>query len=316
MSEVQINIIVPLFNEEDVFSSLINRLDKLMQFTELTIEVILVDDGSTDNTSKMMNELSQKNENYQSIFLSRNFGHQIAITAGLQHANAREAVMIIDADLQDPPEMLQEFYKLFKQGYDIVYAVRKDRKELWYKRVSYKLFYSLMKRISNIQIPINSGDFSLISVRAVNYLNQMPEESRYLRGMRSWIGFRQKGIIVERDERQAGNAKYSIAKLIKLALNGVFNFSEYPIRFIFVLGLLVIVISSIYLGYAVVQKLIYNASPDGFTALLFTIVLFGGIQLISLGLIGGYVIRIFFQVKNRPLFIVRSRISKKQNLSK
>ncbi len=309
---VQINIIVPLYNEEEVFFNLIERLDNLIQSSKLTIEVILVDDGSADRTTELMKELSLKNETYHSIFLSRNFGHQKAITAGLSYVNATEAVMIIDADLQDRPEALSTFYEKFQQGYDIVYAVRLNRKELWYKKTAYRLFYLLMQKISNIEIPFDAGDFSLISRRAVNYLNDMREESRYLRGMRSWIGFKQIGIELERDERNAGNSKYSFGKLLKLAFNGIFNFSEFPIKFVFVLGLIVLLVSLVYLGYALIQKVFYDASPDGFTALLFTIVLFGGIQLISLGLIGGYVIRIFFQVKNRPLFIVKSRVFKKK----
>ncbi len=312
MSSCQINIVVPLYNEEEVFHGLIERLNKLIQSSKLTIEVILVDDGSTDTTAKKMNQLSINNAHYQSIFLSRNFGHQTAITAGLSYVNATEAVMIIDADLQDRPEALAVFYEKLQAGFDIVYAVRKDRKEPWHKKAAYRFFYSLMKRVSNIEIPMNSGDFSLISRRAVDYLNEMPEESRYIRGMRSWIGFNQIGIELERDQRSAGNPKYSFGKLIKLALNGVFNFSEFPIKLVFMFGLIVLLVSIVYLAYAVVQKVFYNASPDGFTALLFTVVLFGGVQLVSLGLIGGYVIRIFFQVKNRPLFIVKGRVFKKK----
>jgi len=311
MSNPQINILVPLYNEEDVFNCLIERLNKIINLSDYSIEVILVDDGSNDKTGEMMKNISLKNNHYHSIFLSRNFGHQTAITAGMKYVNATEAVMIIDADLQDPPEMLNDFYKLYKSGYDIVYAVRKKRKEIWYKKFSYKLFYLLMEKISNINIPVDSGDFSLISRRAVDYLNQMPEESRYLRGMRSWIGFKQIGVNVERDERKAGNPKYSFFKLIKLASNGVFNFSEFPIKFVLGLGFIALILSIVYLGYAIIQKIFYNASPQGFTALLFTVVLFGGINLISLGLIGGYVLRIFFQVKNRPLFIVKNRIHNK-----
>jgi len=312
MTAPQINIIVPLYNEEEVFDSLIERLDKLIKSSNLIIEVILVDDGSSDSTPQKMESLSLEDEAFQSIFLSRNFGHQLAITTGLSYVNATEAVMIIDADLQDPPEALGKFYEYFKKGYDIVYAIRTARKEPWYKKASYQFFYFLLKRISNIEISMNSGDFSLISRRAVNYLNAMPEESRFLRGMRSWIGFNQIGIEINRDQRYSGKSKYSFRKLLRLALNGIFNFSEYPIKFVFTLGFIVFFISLIYFGYTLIQKLFYNTTPHGFTALLFTIILFGGIQLISLGLIGGYVIRIFFQVKNRPLFIVKSRIFRKK----
>lgn len=310
MTENQINIIVPLYNEEEVFDQLIDRLDQLMLSSPLSIEVILVDDGSTDSTSEKMNQLSLENESYHSIFLSRNFGHQSAITTGLSYINASEAIMIIDADLQDPPEALEEFYKYFKQGFDVVYAIRKARKEPWYKKISYRFFYMIINKISNIEIPMSAGDFSLISRRAADHMVSMQEESRYIRGMRSWIGFKQIGIQVERDPRHGGKPKYSFKKLLKLAMNGVFNFSEFPIKFVFFLGIFVMFVSLTYFGYTLVQKVFYDSTPDGFTALLFTIILFGGIQLISLGLIGGYVIRIFFQVKKRPLFIVKNRISK------
>ncbi len=311
----RINIVVPLYNEEAVFDTLIERLDKLIEDAGLSIEVILVDDGSTDQTPWKMEKLSLNNEAYHSVFLSRNFGHQLAITAGLSFVNATEAVLIIDADLQDPPEILIEFYKYFKQGFDIVYAIRIDRKEKWYKKISYRFFYYLLRKILNIEIPVNSGDFSLISRRAVDYLNSMPEESRFLRGMRSWIGFNQIGIEIERDKRQNGKPKYSFSKLIGLALNGIFNFSEFPVKFVFTIGLMALLISLVYFGYTLIQKIVFDATPEGFTALLFVIILFGGIQLISLGLIGGYVIRIFFQVKNRPLFIVKSRIFRKKSNS-
>ncbi|MEA3444791.1 MAG: glycosyltransferase family 2 protein [Bacteroidota bacterium] len=316
MTSPKTNIVVPLHNEADVFESLIKRLNKLLNTEDLSIEVILIDDGSTDNTPAMMKDLSLQDERYHSLFLSRNFGQQKAITAGLKYSNATEAVLIIDGDLQDPPEVLANFYNHLKQGNDVVYAIRKNRNEIWHKRLFYKLFYILQKKVSNIDIPVDAGDFSMISKRAVDYLNDMPEESRFLRGMRSWIGFKQIGIELDRDERYSGKPKYSYKKLFALAFDGLFNFSEFPLKFVFTIGMVTIFSSVVYFAYSLVQKLVYDASPQGFTALLFTIILFGGIQLIALGLIGSYVIRIFFQVKNRPLFIVKNRIFRKQIFSK
>lgn len=314
MNQPQINIVVPLYNEELVFDELVNRLQKLMDNTRLSIEVILVDDGSKDNTAGKMRELSLKNEKFQSVILSRNFGHQSALSAGLNFVNASEAVLIIDGDLQDPPELLDEFYAQLKKGYDVVYAIRKNRKESYIKKLAYKWFYKFLKKISYIEIPLDSGDFSLISLRIVRQLNQMPEESRFLRGMRSWIGYSQIGLEYERERRGAGESKYTKKKLLKLAFNGIFNFSEYPIKVITNLGLFTIITSIIYFIYVVIKKIFFGDVPQGFTALLFMIIFFGGIQLFAIGLIGEYVLRIFFQVKKRPLYILKERVVNKEIL--
>ncbi len=308
MSTLDINIVIPLYNEEEVFDKLIERLVKLMDSFPKSIEVILVDDGSSDKTPELITELAMTDARFQSIVLSRNFGHQIALSAGLQQITASEAVFIIDADLQDPPELLGEFYSYFKQGYDVVYAIRKNRKENFLKKFAYKLFYRLMDKISYIHIPLDTGDFSLISARVAHLMNGMPEESRFLRGMRSWLGFKQIGIAYDREERLSGASKYTLRKLFQLAFNGVFNFSEIPIKLITNLGLFTIFSSFCYLIYVVAKKLIYGNVPEGFTGLLFVLVLFGGIQLLSLGLIGEYVLRIFFQVKQRPLFIIKEKV--------
>ena len=310
----QVSIVIPLFNEEETFSKLINRINGLIERMPFSIEIVLVDDGSHDKTSQLMEKLSLQNERYKSIFLSRNYGHQIAISAGLANISASEAVMIIDADLQDPPELIEKFYEYYKQGYDVIYTIRKKRKEELIKKLAYWLYYRIFGSISNYEIPLDSGDFCLISRRVVDILNEMPEENRYIRGMRSWIGFRQIGIEYERDARTAGDTKYSLRKLMDLAITGIFNFSTFPIRLITFLGICTISISLIYLSYTLVQRVFFDNVPKGFTALLFIIVLFSGVQLLSLGLIGEYVIRIFFQVKNRPLFIVRNKIIDKKHL--
>jgi polyisoprenyl-phosphate glycosyltransferase len=308
MSNPQINFLIPLYNEQEVFQSLIDRLKSIMDNSPLTIEAILVDDGSRDQTPLLLRTLAMQDARFQAVYLSRNFGHQLALSAGLNYVNATDAVMIIDGDLQDPPELLHDFYAHYEQGYDVVYAVRKKRKEGFFKKLAYKSFYAFLDKISYIKIPIDSGDFSLVSRRVVDHLNQMPEESRFLRGMRSWIGYEQIGVEYERHERQSGESKYPLGKLIKLAFNGIFNFSEYPIKIVFNMGLFVLMVAIIYFGQTLFKKLVYNATPEGFTALLFTIIMFGGMQLIALGLIGEYVLRIFFQVKGRPLFIVKERI--------
>lgn len=304
----QVNFLVPLYNEESMFDALTGRLRQIMDSSPLRIEAILVDDGSRDKTPQLMQALALRDPRFQAVFLARNFGHQLALSAGLSYVNATEAVLIIDGDLQDPPELLHDFYEQYQQGYDVVYAVRKKRKEGFFKKLAYKWFYELLNRIAYINIPLDSGDFSLVSRRVVDHLNAMPEESRFLRGMRSWIGYRQVGVEYERQERMHGESKYPLGKLIKLAFNGIFNFSEYPVKVVFNLGLTVLAVSLVYFGHTLFKKLVFGTTPEGFTALLFTIIMFGGVQLIALGLIGEYVLRIFFQVKGRPLFIVRERI--------
>ncbi len=310
----QVSIVIPLFNEEETLPKLISRLNGLIERMPFSIEIVLVDDGSHDKTSQLMEKVSLENEKFKSIFLSRNYGHQIAITAGLANVSATEAVMIIDADLQDPPELIEKFYEYYKQSYDVVYTIRKKRKEELMKRLAYWLYYRIFRSISNYEIPLDSGDFALISRKVVNILNEMPEEDRYIRGMRSWVGFRQIGIEYERDARTAGETKYSLRKLVNLAFTGFFNFSTFPIRLVSLLGVCSISISLIYLFYTIVQRVLFDNVPKGFTALLFIFVLFSGIQLLSLGVIGEYIIRIFFQVKNRPLFIVKNKIIDKKHV--
>lgn len=304
----QLTILAPLYNEEESLPLLVARLNKVMDSTPLTIEVVLVNDGSKDKTEEMMRQLALADSRYHCVFLARNYGHQLALSAGLSVVNATEGVMIIDGDLQDPPELLGAFYDEMKKGNDVVYAVRKKRKEGFMKRAAYFIFYRMLKKISYVDIPLDSGDFSMINRRVVDILNKMPEESRYIRGMRSWIGLNQVGVEYDRDERQAGTSKYSLALLWKLAYNGIFNFSEFPIKLVSRLGFSVIIFSILYLIGVLLKRLIYGTVPEGFITLFFIISLFSGIQLISLGLIGEYILRIFFQSKGRPLYIIKDRI--------
>lgn len=312
MNKPQISIVAPLYDESETFPHLIKRLNEVMDSSDFTIEIVLIDDGSRDNTAQLMRAIALSDERYHCIFLARNHGHQLALTAGLAHARGTEGVMVIDGDLQDPPELLKEFYPYLKQGNDVIYAVRKKRKEGFLKRSAYFLFYRILKSISYIDIPLDSGDFALMSRRVVNIMNKMPEESRYLRGMRTWVGFKQIGVEYERSERQAGESKYSFSMLFKLAYNGIFNFSEFPIKFVSRLGVLAILVAFIYFISVVIKKFFFQEVIEGFTALLFIIILFSGVQLFALGVIGEYVLRVFFQSKNRPLFIVKETIVDKE----
>jgi glycosyltransferase involved in cell wall biosynthesis len=304
----QISIVAPLYNESESFPLLVRRINALMDASPLTIEVVLIDDGSRDDTALKITQLALTDERYHGVFLSRNHGHQLALTAGISAARGTEALFVIDGDLQDPPELLPEFYKLMQEGNDVVYAVRKKRKENFVKRMGYHWFYRILRSISYVEIPLDSGDFALISRRVVDVLNKMPEESRYLRGMRSWIGFKQVGYEYERDARIAGESKYSFKQLFQLAYNGIFNFSEFPVKFMSRVGVAAILISLVYFVIVVVKKLFFAQVIEGFTSLLFVIILFSGVQLLALGIIGEYVLRIFFQSKNRPLFIIKEEI--------
>jgi glycosyltransferase involved in cell wall biosynthesis len=306
----QISIVAPLYNESESFPHLIERLNAVMNNSSLDIEVVLIDDGSKDNTTELMQQIAFSDGRYHCVFLSRNHGHQLALSAGIAAARATEALFIIDGDLQDPPELLPDFYNKLQEGYDVVYAIRKKRKESRSKRAGYYLFYRLLKSISYVEIPLDSGDFSMISRRVADVMKKMPEESRYLRGMRTWIGFKQTGFEYERDERVAGSSKYSFKQLFRLAYNGIFNFSEFPIKFMTTTGAAAITIALIYFIIVVVKKIFYTQVIEGFTALLFVVILFSGVQLLALGIIGEYVLRIFFQSKKRPLFIVDKEIVK------
>lgn len=302
--EIDISIVVPLYNEEAVFNQLILRLSAVINTTKFSCEVILVNDGSSDNTDLLIQKICREDKRFTGVLLSRNHGHQLAVTAGLQYVRGKKGAMIIDGDLQDPPELVNQFYNLLNSGYDVIYAVRKNRKESLIKKIAYSSYYKLQKKVSNFNIPIDSGDFSMLSRRVVDTMKRMPEQSRYLRGMRSWVGFKQIAYEYDRDERHAGETKYSWSKLFELAFNGIFNFSDFPVKIITRLGFLTVVFSLIYFAYNIYRKIYYNDVPQGFSATLLAIILFSGVQLISLGLIGEYVLRIYNQVRNRPLFIV------------
>jgi len=307
----ELSIVIPLYNEEKIFHKLVERIDILLVTMDISTEVVLINDGSTDSTADLIRQKCQFDERYQGLILSRNHGHQLALTAGLANARASQAIMVMDGDLQDPPELIPNFYKKFKEGFDVVYAIRTKRKEGFLKKLAYWSYYRLQRSVSNFSIPIDSGDFGLMSRRVVNHLIEMPEQSRYMRGLRSWVGFKQIGLEYEREIRQEGESNYSLKQLMGLAFNGIFNFSEFPIKFITRLGISTILISLIYLVYNIYRKFFIGDVPLGFTALIMAIVLFSGVQLISIGILGEYIVRIFFQVKNRPLYIISERIINK-----
>lgn len=313
MNHPEISVVIPLYNEEEVFEKLKQRLFDLRNTLEHSIEFVLVDDGSKDNTALLMMELAKEDDSFHAVFLSRNYGHQIAISAGMECARGTKAIMLMDGDLQDPPELLTDFYKKIQEGYDVVYGVRRKRKEGVFKKFSYWAYYRIQRMLTDTALPLDSGDFSMMSRRVVDLLNDMPERSRYVRGMRSWVGFKQYGLEYERDSRSAGETKYSIGRLFKLAYDGIFNFSNFPLKLITRLGMYTIFLSLAYITVLVIMKIVYDNVPEGYTTTIIALALFSGVQLISLGVIGEYVARIFDQSKGRPLFIINRRIVNKED---
>ncbi len=312
---IDISFVIPLYNEESMIPTLLKRLNGVMDTINMDVEVVLVDDGSRDNTLNLIKSVAFSDPRYHVLALSRNYGHQLALSAGLSEARGTKGVMVIDGDLQDPPELLPDFFKKYLEGYDVVYAVRQKRKESKIKRLGYWLFYRLMRTIAYIDIPVDSGDCAFLSRKIVDILNEMPEEQRYIRGMRSWIGFKQAGIKYDRNERQSGKSKYSFKKLLQLGYMGIFNFSAFPIKLISYLGLASTVIGFLYLIEVLIKKIFIGNVPIGFTAIIALITLFCGVQLLSLGVIGQYVLRIFYQVKKRPLYIIKSSVKDKKERS-
>ncbi len=304
-----VSIVVPAFNEEGNLPVLYRRLVAALAPLDLKWELLFVNDGSRDTSADVIASLAKADARVTAVDLARNFGHQAAISAGLDHSRGR-AVVIMDADLQDPPEQLPRFIAHWREGYDVVYAVRHARPESWFKRAAYSAFYRLLHRISAIPIPLDAGDFSLMDRRVVDLLEAMPERNRFLRGMRIWVGLKQIGVNYERGERLSGRSNYTLGRLIALALDGLFSFSFLPLRVISLSGLAVSALSIILaLAYAI-QKLVSELEPAGFATIVVSVFFFSGVQLITLGVLGEYVGRIFEEVRRRPLYVVRQIVRK------
>jgi dolichol-phosphate mannosyltransferase len=266
-------------------------------------EIVFVDDGSSDRTLEMLSAAAEQDVRLVVVALSRNFGHQTALAAALDHVTGDVAVLM-DGDLQDPPEAVPELLAHFAQGYDVVYVRRVNRKESWWLRLCYYLFYRLIAALSSTTLPLDAGDFGLISRRVIDEIRRMPEHHRYLRGLRTWVGFRQIGVPIERSARYAGHTKYSPLRLLKLASDGIFAFSIVPLRVAAIIGAGAIAVSSIYAVYAVYAKF-WLHSPQGFTALILAMTFLSGVNLFFLGIIGEYVGRIYEEAKGRPHYVVR-----------
>lgn len=306
---IEFSIVLPIYNEEGSIPALYRRLTAVMANLGESYELIFVDDGSRDRSLDLLSEMQGHDPDHvRVICLSRNFGHQQAISAGLDRACGR-AVIVMDADLQDPPEVIPEFVEKWRKGFHVVYAIREKRKECILKRIAYRSFYLILRALSRVDIPLDAGDFCLMDRCAVDALVSLPERNRFVRGLRSWVGFRQTGLAYERDGRFAGESKYTFRKLVSLALDGLISFSYLPLRLATILGFIVSLLSISSAAYYFVRALVRGGSkPPGFATLVVLIFSLGGVQLITVGVIGEYIGRILDEVKHRPPFLVRKAI--------
>jgi polyisoprenyl-phosphate glycosyltransferase len=298
-----LSIVVPVYNEEQVLPKFYERLSAALNDLPCTAEILFVDDGSHDRTPVILDGLAARDPRVRVLTFTRNFGHQSALCAGLDRCRG-DAVVMIDADLQDPPELIRDFHARWKEGYDVIFAQRRRLREGLVKRVVYHLFYRVLHFLANIQIPLDSGDFSLIDRKIVMHLRALPERTRFLRGLRSWIGYRQIGVEYVRQPRQDGESKYSLAQLIKLGFDGIVSFSAAPLKLALILGLLVSAGGFSLILLIVYLRLTHQFDLPGWTSLMVVVLFLGGIQLITVGIVGEYVARIYDEVKARPLYLI------------
>ncbi|MEY2428759.1 MAG: polyisoprenyl-phosphate glycosyltransferase [Verrucomicrobiota bacterium] len=306
-----VSVIVPCFNEEQVLPQLFARLSAAAAAWKMDFEVICVDDGSRDSTWSLLKEQHRKDPRWRCLAFSRNFGHQTAVSAGLAHASG-DVVAIMDADLQDPPEELGRFLEKWRDGYEVIYAIRQKRKEGPLKRFFYWSFYRLMALLVPFDLPLDSGDFCVMDRKLVEVLNSMPERNRFVRGLRAWAGFKQIGIAYERKERATGAPKYTLRKLIQLAWDGIFSFSTVPLTIVGCLGLVISTLSALGILFTLAQRIFARwfqkigfGPVPGFATIVITILFLGGVQLLCIGVVGEYIGRIYDEVKRRPMWIVR-----------
>jgi dolichol-phosphate mannosyltransferase len=300
-----LDIIVPVFNEIECINILFDRLISLRKLMSSKIDTsfLFIDDGSSDGSGNALLEIAKKHEFSKVVTLSRNFGHQIAVTAGLDFATA-DYVAIIDADLQDPPELLNEMFDEFENGYDIIYGQRKKREgETFFKKITASAFYRLLSYMCEVDIPKDTGDFRIMTKQVANELRRMRERHRFIRGMVPWVGFKSYAFEYDRQERFAGETKYPLSKMVKFAFDAIFSFSKKPLIYATRVGLLAMVLAILGAFYMVYLKLFTTAAVDGVTVVITTIVFMGGVQIMVLGMIGEYVARIFEEAKARPLYI-------------
>lgn len=305
----KISIVVPCFNEDLVLKELFSRLQATVTRLEnYDVELIFIDDGSTDSTLEVLRGMALENSNLRLVSFSRNFGHQVAVSAGIDLSSG-DAIVLIDADLQDPPELIPAMVEKWSQGIDVVYGVRTKRKnETYFKRISAKFFYRLLRVLSGTDIPADTGDFRLISRRVAEVLRSMPENDRFMRGMVSWTGFTQQSLSYERDGRFAGETKYTLRKMVSLATDAILSFSIVPLRISVTLGLISSLLAFIGIAYAVFARLFSNEWVEGWAFIVISVLFVGGVQLLSIGILGEYLGRLYLMTKSRPLYVIKEKV--------
>lgn len=304
-----LSVVVPLYNEEGNVAPLFERIEPVLAKLpgSPSYEIVIVDDGSSDATAQRVRDQMKTRKNVVLLRLSRNFGHQLAATAGIESATG-DAVILMDGDLQDPPELIESFVAKWREGNDVVYAVRRTRKgESAFKLMTARLFYRIVRRMTKVDIPVDTGDFRLMSRRVVEALRRSPERHRFLRGMVSWIGYRQIGVSYDRDVRHSGTTKYPLSKMLRFAVDGITSFSDVPLRFASYLGFCSSVVAFVYAIYVIVSK-IANVHPlaytPGWASTIVAVLFLGGVQLIGIGILGEYIGRIYDEVKGRPIYLI------------
>jgi glycosyltransferase involved in cell wall biosynthesis len=310
-----VSIVIPAYNEEDGIAELYRRIVAAAGTWKDEFEILIVDDGSRDRTLEICEQIGMADPRLKVVSLSRNFGHQAAVSAGLMHARGN-IVTVMDADLQDPPEELLPFFEKIREGWDVVYAIRTKRKESLLKRICYRAFYVILNRVAVLDIPLDAGDFCVMRGEVVDAINRLPERNRFVRGLRSWVGFRQTGMAYERQSRYAGEPKYTFSKLVKLATDGIINFSYRPLQFIMSIGLVLAFFSLLGAVFVIFQYVsgwtIVGFNPRtarGWTSLIFVVLFFSAVNLVCMGILGEYIGRLFEEVKRRPIWIVRKRVN-------
>lgn len=302
---VEISVIIPLYNESLGIEDLFSRLTPVLQQLQISYEIICINDGSTDNTFEKLVELNQQNPAIKIVNLSRNFGKEIALTAGIDYASGA-AVIPLDADLQDPPELIAQLIAKWREGYDVVYAVRRSRQgETWLKQVSAKAFYRTISSISHVPIPANTGDFRLLDRRVVEAIKKLPERTRFMKGLFTWVGYKQTAVFFDRKPRYCGKTSWNYWQLWNFALDGIISFSYLPLKVWSYVGISISLISLLYALMLVLRTLIFGVDVPGYASLMVAILFLGGIQLITLGVLGEYLGRVYEEVKGRPLYLVR-----------
>ncbi len=308
-----LSVVVPIYNEEAIIPELYERLSKAVSAITSSYELIFINDGSKDQSLAELLKLTQQDTRVFYINFSRNFGHQIAVSAGLDACRG-EAVVIIDGDLQDPPELIPELYAKYNEGYEVVYAKRRERKgEGAFKKYTAKWFYRILRGITNIDIPLDTGDFRLVDKKVVNYLKQMPEQNKFLRGQIAWLGFKQTAVLFDRDKRKYGKTGYPLSKMLRFAMDGITGFSDIPLQLVTRLGLTISLLSFLIIMYAVYSHFVLHRTITGWTSLIISSMFIGGVQLISIGIIGEYISRINKNVLKRPLYIIENTNCKNES---